>query len=108
MSVYEMVGPIRTVRPMSPVTHLVIIGIIIAGAVILTIYFGLPSISQITPETVTEEVTITTSAGGICLANTKDAATPSKTIADCDLPEGTKVTISYQKGLPLARIVSQG
>lgn len=94
-----------TARPLRSITQLVIVGIIVAGAIIFVL-FMISIISNLTPQTVIEEVTIDSSSSGLCKVNTEDTTVPSKTIPGCDLPEGTKVTISYQQGLPFASIAS--
>ena len=57
-------------------------------------------------ENITEEVEIFQSAGGNCYVDTADKI--PKTIENCNLKEGTLVTINYEHGLPLAKIVSPG
>ena len=54
----------------------------------------------------TEEVEIFRSADGNCYVDTSDKI--PKTIENCNLKEGTKVTISYEHGLPWATIVNPG
>jgi hypothetical protein len=51
-----------------------------------------------------EEVEILSSSDGTCYANTSD--TIPKTIANCDLPAGTLVTIKYSEGLAWASIIN--
>lgn len=83
----------------------IIFGVIAAGAAIFIATFVFPA-KNLIRETVTEEVTIANSSDGKCVVNTNDAILSAKTISNCNLPEGTKVKVSYQQGLPNARIVS--
>jgi|GEM_PF-2829706 len=87
---------------------LVLFGLIgIGGAIMVAIFgFGLGNPATQRP-TITEDVTIKFSSGGQCVVDTNDDVLSAKTISGCDLPVGTKVTISYQKGLPNAQVVSQ-
>jgi len=82
-------------------------GIVASGMAIFAAFalFGLANPQ--TARTITEETTITYSLGGKCVVDAKDSVLSAKTISGCDLPVGTKVTVSYKKGLPEAQIVSQ-
>lgn len=79
---------------------------IIAVAVIIFFAISMFPKSYIIRDTITEDAVITGVTGGNCIADTKDDPMSSKIIKGCDLSIGTKVTISYKKGLPNAEIVS--
>ena len=57
-------------------------------------------------EDVIEEVEVFSSADGNCYVDTLDGI--PKTIENCNLKEGTVVTIKYVHGLPWAIITSPG
>ena len=73
----------------------------VAGIVLSTLVFPFWNFIR---EDITEEVEIFRAADGNCYVDTSDGI--PKTIEDCNLKEGTKVTISYGEGLPWAIIVS--
>ena len=98
-------GPMRTGRPLKPRTQFVIIGIIVAGAIIFFSLSPFQTISNIESR-VTEEVTIVTSSNSLCQINTNDDMAPTKMISNCKLDEGAKATVSYRKGMPFAKIMS--
>ena len=75
----------------------------VAGIVLSTLVFPFWNFIR---EDVTEEVEIFRSADGNCYVDTSDKI--PKTIENCNLKEGTKVTISYEHGLPWATIVKLG
>ena len=84
---------------------MLLFGIIAAGAMIFMATAVFPA-TNLVRATVTEEATVVESSGGKCIVDTKDTMLSSKTISGCDLPLGSKVKVSYQKGLPTAQIVS--
>lgn len=87
---------------------LILFGIVGAGGAIMVGIFGFGLGNPATERpTITEDVTIRYSSGGKCVVDTKDDVLSAKTISGCDLPEGTEVTISYQKGFSTAQIVMQ-
>ena len=57
-------------------------------------------------EDITEEVEIFQSADGNCYVDTIDGI--PKTIKNCNLKQGSIVTITYGHGLPWAKIVISG
>tara|TARA_B100000029_G_C17495161_1_gene930547 strand:+ start:424 stop:708 length:285 start_codon:yes stop_codon:yes gene_type:complete len=75
----------------------------IAGIVLSTLVFPFWNFIR---EDVTEEVEIFRTVDGNCYVDTSDKI--PKTIQNCNLKEGTIVTISYEHGLPWAKIVSPG
>ena len=77
--------------------------LVVAGIVLSTLVFPFWNFIR---ENITEEVEIFQSAGGNCYVDTADKI--PKTIENCNLKEGTLVTISYEHGLPWAKIVSPG
>ena len=77
--------------------------LVVAGIVLSTLVFPFWNFIR---ENITEEVEIFQSAGGNCYVDTSDEI--PKTIENCNLKEGTLVTISYEHGLPWAKIVSPG
>ena len=74
--------------------------IIIAGIVLSTVVFPFWNLIR---DDVFEEVEILTSSNGVCYANTSDNI--PKTIENCNLEPGTKVTIKFGEGLAWATIV---
>lgn len=79
-------------------------GIIAAGAAIFIALAVFPATNLIR-ETVTAEGVVTFSSNGECVVDTPDGI--PKTVKNCDLPAGTKVTVSYQQGMYEAEIVLQ-
>ena len=75
--------------------------LLVAGIVLSTLVFPFWNLIR---ENVIEEVEIFSSADGNCYVDTSDKI--PKTIENCNLKEGTLVTISYEHGLPWAKIVS--
>ena len=75
----------------------------VAGVVLSTLVFPFWNFIR---EDITEEVEIFRSADGNCYVDTPDGI--PKTIENCNLKEGTIVTITYGHGLPWAKIVSLG
>jgi hypothetical protein len=73
--------------------------IIIAGIVLSTIVFPFWNLIR---SDVFEEVEIISNANGVCYANTSDNI--PKTIDNCNLDPGTKITIKYGEGLAWATI----
>lgn len=84
---------------------LVIFGVLAAGAAIFMATVVFPA-TNLMRETVIEETTVIESSGGKCIVDTKDMTLSSKTINGCDLPVGSKVKISYQKGFSTAELVT--
>ncbi|MEM0364327.1 MAG: hypothetical protein QW450_01645 [Candidatus Nitrosocaldus sp.] len=75
------------------------------AAAILGIWIGL-SPTGVVPVTVTEEVMVTHALGdGSCIVDTTDTVLSAKTVKNCNLKEGTKVKVSYEKGSSEARII---
>lgn len=75
------------------------------AAAILGIWIGL-SPTGVVPVTVTEEVMVTHNLGdGSCIVDTTDTVLSAKTVRNCNLQEGTRITVSYEKGSTEARIV---
>lgn len=75
------------------------------AAAILGIWIGL-SPTGVLPVTITEEVVITHTLGdGSCIVATTDTVLSAKTVRNCNLKEGTKITVSYEKGSSEARII---
>ena len=75
----------------------------VAGIVLSTLVFPFWNLIR---EDITEEVEIFRTVDGNCYVDTSDEI--PKTIENCNLKEGTLVTISYEYGLPWAKIVSLG
>ena len=71
-----------------------------AGIIISTLVFPFWNLIR---EDVFEETEIISSKDGICYANTLDNI--PKTIENCDLEPGTKVTLKFGEGLAWATIV---
>jgi len=77
--------------------------LVVAGIVLSTLVFPFWNLIR---EDVIEEVEIFRTVDGNCYVDTSDKI--PKTIENCNLKEGTLVTISYEHGLPWAKIVSPG
>ncbi len=75
----------------------------VAGIVLSTLVFPFWNFIR---EDVTEEVEIFRSADGNCYVDTSDKI--PKIIENCNLKQGTTVTITYEHGLPWATIVTPG
>jgi hypothetical protein len=75
----------------------------VAGIVLGTLVFPFWNFIR---EDITEQVEIFSSADGNCYVDTSDGI--PKTIENCNLKEGTIVTIKYGDGLPWATIVPPG
>ena len=75
----------------------------VAGVVLSTLVFPFWNFIR---EDIIEEVEIFRSADGNCYVDTPDGI--PKTIENCNLKEGTLVTITYGHGLPWAKIVTTG
>lgn len=82
---------------------LIIFGLVAAGAAIFVAVAVFPATNLIR-ETMTAEGVIASSSKGQCVVDTPDGI--PKTIKDCELPVGTKVTVSFQEGMYEAKIVS--
>ena len=74
---------------------------VIAGVVISTLVFPFWNLIR---EDVFEEVEILNNDDGICYVNTSDNV--PKTIENCELQPGAKVTIKFGEGLAWAEIVN--
>jgi hypothetical protein len=83
---------------------MVLFGLLAAGAAIFLALTVFPA-SNLIRETITEEGVILSSSDGQCVVETSDKI--PKTVKDCDLSEGTNVTVKFQKGMYEATIVSQ-
>ena len=79
----------------------IIIGVAMVGFIAVSMFKDAPLIR----EKITEEVTINGRIGNSCVIETNDSIMSSKKIENCDLPDGAKVKVSYQKALPTAEIV---
>ena len=77
--------------------------LVVAGIVLSTLVFPFWNLIR---EDVIEEVEIFRNVDGNCYVDTSDKI--PKTIENCNFKEGTLVTISYEHGLPWAKIVSPG
>ena len=75
----------------------------VAGIVLSTLVFPFWNLIR---EDIIEEVEIFRSADGNCYVDTVDGI--PKTIKNCNLKQGTIVTITYGHGLPWAKIVASG
>ena len=75
----------------------------VAGIILSTLVFPFWNLIR---EDITEEVEIFRSADGNCYVDTVDGI--PKTIKNCNLKQGTIVTITYGHGLPWAKIVASG
>ena len=106
MGIHNFSGPIRTSRPLSSITQLGIISLMIAGSLFFIYYSFVPFISDFETPEISQGV-IVNSEGGICQVLTDDELVPTKLITNCNLDEGTTVSLSYQKGLPHAKIISE-
>lgn len=85
-------------------TLVIMFGVIVAGVAIFIAVAVFPATNLIR-ETLTAEGIIASSSNGECVVDTPDQI--PKVIKNCDLPAGTKVTVSFQKGMFEAKIVSQ-
>ena len=74
--------------------------IVIAGLVLATVVFPFWNLIR---EDVYEETEILSTDNGICYVNTIDNI--PKTIENCNLEQGTKVTVKFGEGLAWATIV---
>jgi hypothetical protein len=88
----------------STTSLIVLFGILAAGAAIFIAFTVFPA-SNLIRETVTEEGVILSSSNDECVVETSDQI--PKTIKNCDLEEGSKVTVKFQSGMYEATIVSQ-
>ena len=77
--------------------------LLVAGIVLSTLVFPFWNLIR---EDIIEEVEIFRSADGNCYVDTVDGI--PKTIKNCNLKQGTIVTITYGPGLPWAKIVTTG
>ena len=73
---------------------------VIAGLILATVVFPFWNLIR---EEVFEETELLSSVDGVCYVNTIDNI--PKTISECYLDQGTKVTVKYGKGLAWATIV---
>lgn len=85
-------------------TLAIMFGVIVAGVAIFMAVAVFPATNLIR-ETLTAEGVIVSSSNGECVVDTPDQI--PKIIKNCDLPAGTKVMVSFQKGMFEAKIVSQ-
>ena len=77
--------------------------LLVAGIVLSTLVFPFWNLIR---EDITEEVEIFRSADGNCYVDTIDGI--PKTIKNCNLQQGSIVTITYGHGLPWAKLVASG
>jgi hypothetical protein len=77
--------------------------LLVAGIVLSTLVFPFWNFIR---EDIIEEIEIFRSADGNCYVDTVDGI--PKTIKNCNLKQGTIVTITYGHGLPWAKIVDPG
>ena len=77
-------------------TLVIMFGVIVAGVAIFMAVAVFPATNLIR-ETLTAEGVIVSSSNGECVVDTPDQI--PKIIKNCDLPAGTKVTVSFQKGM---------
>jgi hypothetical protein len=77
--------------------------LLVAGIVLSTLVFPFWNLIR---EDIIEEIEIFRSADGNCYVDTVDGI--PKTIKNCNLKQGTIVTITYGHGLPWAKIVTTG
>ena len=77
--------------------------LLVAGIVLSTLVFPFWNFIR---EDIIEEIEIFRSADGNCYVDTVDGI--PKTIKNCNLKQGTIVTITYGHGLPWAKIVITG
>jgi len=77
--------------------------LLVAGIVLSTLVFPFWNLIR---EDIIEEIEIFRSADGNCYVDTADGI--PKTIKNCNLKQGTIVTITYGHGLPWAKIVTTG
>ena len=77
--------------------------LLVAGIVLSTLVFPFWNLIR---EDIIEEVEIFRSSDGNCYVDTVDGI--PKTIKNCNLKQGTIVTITYGHGLPWAKIVASG
>ena len=75
--------------------------LLVAGIVLSTLVFPFWNLIR---EDIIEEIEIFRSADGNCYVDTVDGI--PKTIKNCNLKQGTIVTITYGHGLPWAKIVT--
>ena len=82
--------------------HLIIfLGALAGGGLVIgTLVFPFWNLIR---EDVYEDTVILASSDGTCYAESKDGV--PKTISDCDLAEGTNVTIKYGRDLAWAQVV---
>lgn len=78
------------------------------AAVALIAFFSVSMFKDVAfiRDSVTEQVVIAGKTNGNCIVDTPDSVMSSKTVNNCDLEVGTKVTVTYKKGLPTAELVS--
>ena len=79
-------------------------GVIAAGAAIFLAIAVFPATNLIR-ETLTAEGIITSSSNGECVVDTPDGI--PKVIKNCNLQQGSKVTVSFKEGMYEAEISSQ-
>jgi hypothetical protein len=80
----------------------ILFGVLAGGAALFISIFVFPATNLIR-ETITEEGVVMNSSNNECVVETSDQI--PKTVKNCDLPQGSKVTVSYQKGMYEATIV---
>lgn len=78
-------------------------GIIAAGAAVFLAVVVFP-FTAVVREHVTVDGTVISSAEGTCVVSTPDG---DKIVSNCDLPQGSTVTVQYEVGMPDAWIVTR-
>ena len=78
------------------------------AAISVVIFFAVSMFkdASLVRKSIMEDVIIMGKTNGNCVVDTVDPIMSSKTINNCDLEIGTKVTAKYQQGLSTAEIIS--
>jgi len=77
------------------------------AAIAVVVFFAVSMFrgTSVVRESVMEDVTIVGKTKDNCVIDTIDPVMSSKTISNCNLEVGTKVTAKYQQGLSTAELV---
>lgn len=86
--------------------NLTVLFCIVAVAIVAFFAVSMFKDTTLVRDSVTEDVTIIGKTNGNCVIDTVDPVMSSKTVSNCDLEVGTKVTAKYKKGLSTAELVS--
>lgn len=89
---------------MSTRSMITLFGILGGGAAVFIALVVFPA-GNLVRETVTAEGIVMASSNGECVVDTPDQI--PKTVKNCDLPAGSRVTVSFQKGMYEATLVAQ-